>query len=316
MGNYNTDKQRCQADFETKYLSVVKQGEKITDVVRMSFTPACHIKKIAKDLYMKGRFDKDGNFDSETGEVFEVKAKEEPMRNRRSLKRIFKELRQLIAANFEGGKKELFLTLTYTGAEQNNDPKKVHKDFHDFWLRLKRAYSDAGLGYVAVVEPHASGMFHIHALIRATTAEYLYIPNQTMEAIWGHGSTETERLEDVDHMGAYVIAYMSNAELDPETAEKYAAEGDVVEKDGKKYIKGARLDYYPDGMQIHRHSRDIVKPNKLTGSDALRELDRLRALDATAKYINVKEIEQKDDAGNTRTAYVQTEQYKADLPWS
>ena len=316
MGNYSTDKPRCQADFETKYLSVVKQGEEITDVVRMSFEPACHIKRIAKDMYLKGRYDRDGNFESDTGEVFDVAKKEEPMRNRRSLKRIFKELRQLIAANFEGGNRELFVTLTYMGAEQNNDPKKVHNDFRDFWKRLKRAYSDAGLGYVAVVEPHASGMFHVHALIRARDAEYLYIPNETMAKIWGHGMTETERLEDIDHMGAYVIAYMSNAELDPESAKYYAAEGDVVEKDGKKYLKGARLDYYPDGMKIHRHSRDIIKPDKLTGSDAHRELARLRALDATAKYINVKEIEQTDDAGNTRTAYVQTEQYKADLPWS
>lgn len=374
MGHYSTHEPRSQQEFEAKYLTVTKQGDKITDVVRMNFLPACHIRKIGKDKYMKGkyvnpinanrieeqgkrkrhtitywqngekkleafwemlRYNFYGRYQRESKEnrrkaiyhakcvffptdmtIHTIATKEEPMRNRRSLKKIFKDLRQLIAANFEGGKRELFVTLTYTGAEQNNDPKKVHNDFRDFWKRLKRAYSDSGLGYVAVVEPHASGMFHIHALIRAKTAEYLYIPNQTMEAIWGHGSTETERLEDVDHMGAYVIAYMSNAELDPETAEKYAAEGDIVEKDGKKYIKGARLDYYPDGMQIHRHSRDIVKPNKLTGSEAMGELARLRALDAKAKYSNVKKIEHTDEAGNTRTAYVQTEQYKADLPWS
>lgn len=314
MGNYSTHERRSQEDFEVKYLSVVKQGEKITDVVRMSFKPACHIKKVAKDLYMKGRFDKDGNFESETGEVFDVKAKEEPMRNRRSLKRIFKELRQLIAANCEGGQKELWVTLTY--AKQTNDDRRIYTDFHDFWLRLKRSYAHAGLGYITVIEPHASGMFHIHVILRARNIDYLYIDNREMEKLWGHGMTKTERLEDIDHMGAYVIAYMSNAELDQETAEKYAAEGDIVEKDGKKYIKGARLDFYPDGMQIARHSRDMIKPEKLTGNDALRELGRLRALDATAKYVNVKEIEQTDDEGNTRTAYVQTEQYKADLPWT
>lgn len=374
MGHYNTHEPGNQEDFSVKYLTVTKQGDKITDIVRMNFVPACHIRKIGKDKYMKGKYvnpinanrieeqgkrlrhsvsyykngEKKGeefweilrygfrkryqreSKESRSKAVYHAKCvffptdmtihaiatKEEPMRNRRSLKKIFKDLRQLIAANFEGGKRELFVTLTYTGAEQNNDPKKVHNDFRDFWKRLKRAYSDAGLGYVAVVEPHASGMFHIHALIRATAAEYLYIPNQTMEAIWGHGSTETERLEDVDHMGAYVIAYMSNAELDPETAEKYAAEGDVVEKDGKKYIKGARLDYYPDGMQIHRHSRDIIKPDKLTGNDALREMEIINLIGRKPRYSNTKKIEHTDADGNTRTAYVQTEQYKADLPWS
>lgn len=372
MGNYNTPEPRSQQDFEVKYLSVTKQGEKITDVVRMSFKPACHIRKIDKDKFMIGkymnpisanrieeqgkrmkhtvsywqngekkleqfwkvlRYGFRGRYQRESKEsrrktvyhakcvffptdmtIHTIAIKEEPMRNRRSLKKIFKDLRQLIAANFEGGDKELFVTLTY--AEQTHDPKKIHNDFRDFWKRLKRAYAGAGLGYIAVVEPHASGEFHIHALIRARDVDNLYIPNEVMSQIWGMGFTKTERLEDIDHMGAYVIAYMSNMEIPPEYEAEYAKYDDIIERDGKKYIKGRRLDYYPDGMQIHRHSRDIVKPDKLTGSDAMGELARLRALDATAKYINTKEIEQTDDAGNVRTAYVQTEQYKADLPWS
>ena len=100
-----------------------------------------------------------------------------------------------------------FVTLTY--AEQTNDPKKIHADFKSFWERLKRAYSDAGLEYISVVEPHASGNFHIHVLIKATKIERLFIPNEVMEKIWTHGFTKTERLEDIDHIGAYVIAYMS-----------------------------------------------------------------------------------------------------------
>lgn len=313
MEHYSTPERRSQQDFDVKYLSVTKQGEKITDVVRMSFKPECHIKRIAKDLYLKGRYDREGNFLSD-GVVHEVATKEEPMRNRRSLKKIFKDLRQLIAANFEGGEKELFITLTY--AEQTHDPKQIHKDFVAFWKRLQRAYAGAGLGYIAVVEPHASGEFHIHALIRAREVDNLYIPNEVMSQIWGMGFTKTERLEDIDHMGAYVIAYMSNMEIPPEYEAEYAKHDDIIERDGKKYIKGKRLDYYPDGMQIHRHSRDIVKPDKLTGNDALRELVFLRNTGAEARYSHTKEIEQTDDAGNTRTAYVKTEQYKADLPWS
>lgn len=313
MGNYITPEKGCQALPEWKYTSVTIQNDSIFDVVKTSYTPRCYIKKIAKDLYVKGRYDREGNFVSD-GEVFRTATKEEPMRNRRSLKKIFRDLRQLISHNFSGGEKELFVTLTY--AEQTHDHEKVYADFKAFWKRLRRAYAGAGLGYIAVVEPHASGEFHIHALIRATSADSLYIPNEVMEKIWGHGFTKTERLEDVDHMGAYVIAYMSNMEIPQEYEEEYAKYNDIVERDGKKYIKGRRLDFYPDGMQIHRHSRDIVKPDKLTGAEAERELAILGTFGAKAVFSNVKEIEQKDIVGNEKTAYVQTEQYKTHgLPW-
>lgn len=260
---------------------------------------------------MKGSYDRDRNFITD-GEVFSVAEKGEPMRNRRSLKRIFKELRQLIAHNCEGGEKELFVTLTY--AEQTNDHKRIHKNFHDFWLRLKRAYADYGLEYITVVEPHASGMFHIHMLLKATSADKLYIPNEVMQKIWGHGFTKTERLEDIDHIGAYVIAYMTDMEIPPEFESEYAKYGDIVEKDGKKFIKGKRLDFYPDGMQISRHSRGMVRPEKLTDNSAHAELNILN-MSGKEKFSNVKEIEQIDEKGITHTGYVETSQHKYELPW-
>ena len=52
----------------------------------VSLKPACHIKRVNKTLYMKGRYDANKNFVT-LGEVFETSRKESPMRNRRSLKR-------------------------------------------------------------------------------------------------------------------------------------------------------------------------------------------------------------------------------------
>ena len=296
---------------EWKYIAYTEQGNRIVDVVRTSFKPACHIKRVNKTLYMKGRYDANKNFVT-LGEVFETSRKESPMRNRRSLKKIFKELRQLITHNCEGGLSELFVTLTY--AEQTNDPKKIHADFKSFWERLKRAYSDAGLEYISVVEPHASGNFHIHVLIKATKIERLFIPNEVMEKIWTHGFTKTERLEDIDHIGAYVIAYMSNLEIPPEFESEYAKYGDIEEIDGKKYIKGKRLDFYPDGMQISRHSKGMTRPNKLTGDEAETALDLLNGM-SRKTFSNVKEVEQKRDDGSVRTAYVETSQFKTERPW-
>ena len=78
---------------EWKYISYTEQGNRIVDVVRTSFKPACHIKRVNKTLYMKGRYDANKNFVT-LGEVFETSRKESPMRNRRSLKKIFKECKE------------------------------------------------------------------------------------------------------------------------------------------------------------------------------------------------------------------------------
>ena len=302
MKDYTTAFDKRQAGI-SRYVSAVEQAERILDVTMQSFEPACHIKRISKEMYLKGRYDREGNFLTD-GEVHEVHRKDEPMRNRRSLKRIFKELRQKITHNFGGGLNELFVTLTYRGEEQTNDPTKVHSDFKAFWQRLKRAYAEEALSYIAIVEPHGSGKFHVHLLLRANASEHLYIPYERMTEIWGHGTTQVERLESVDHIGAYFVAYFSNLELDPDEVERYEAEGDVVEKNGKKYIKGKRLDFYPDGMQIARSSRDLQKPPKLVGSDAVRAIE----LGGRVRSVHTKEIESIDQYGHPKTATITTAQ--------
>lgn len=254
-------------EFNWKYKSVTEQSPEgrvtILDVVRTSFVPKCHIKKVSKTEYMKGNYKEDGTFLSD-GEVYTFAEKEHHMRNRRSLRQIFRTLRQLIATNFTGGESELFLTLTY--ANQTNDPDQIHNDLKKFWLRLKYKYDS--LKYIAIVEPHATGMFHIHMLLSDTTGQPLFIPWEELKETWGLGMIEIDRLEDIDNMGAYFIAYFSNLELTPDEVTIYEEQGDIVEKDGKKYIKGKRLDYYPEHMRIYRHSRNCDKPTKITGFDA------------------------------------------------
>jgi hypothetical protein len=289
---------------QVQYSSAVIQNDNIIDYVTLTFKPACHIKRVTKELYMKGRYD-NGVFVTD-GEVFSVAVKEEQMRNRRSLKRIFKDLRQKIAHNYQGGINELFVTLTY--AEQTNDPQKVHADFKAFWQRLKRAYADKELGYISIVEPHGSGMFHIHLLLQEVNGEHLYIPFEDMARIWGLGAVKVERLETVDNIGAYFIAYFSNLEIPEDKLAEYEAQGDVEEKNGKKYIKGKRLDFYPDGMQIARSSRNMARPVRLENAAA----DALISADLRKVFEHTKEIETVDKLGRTRTAEVRTAQYRRD----
>lgn len=218
------------------------------------------------------------------------------MRNRRSLRQIFRTLRQLIATNFKGGESELFVTLTY--AEQHNEQSKIYSDIELFWKRLKYQYAD--LKYIAIVEPHASGNFHVHMLLADTTGQPLYIPDAEMRKLWGHGITSTERLDDIDHMGAYFIAYFTNMELSPDEIKAYEAEDDVEIKNGKAYLKGKRLDYYPEHMRIYRHSRNCDKPEKKDGLEVSEAI-------AGAKMTYSHEARFEQD-GNEYT--IMTEQYR------
>lgn len=257
---------RKNQEVEWKYTSAVVQTSgdaEIIDIVRTSFKPACHIKKISQKEYLTGAYNKAGEFLSD-GVVYTIKDKEEHMRNRRSLRQIFRTLRQLITNNYQGGGAELFVTLTY--AQQHNDPLKIYADLDKFWKRLKYQVSD-DLKYIAIVEPHASGNFHVHLLLADTTGSELYIPNEKMEALWGHGFTKTERLYDINNFGAYFIAYFTNMELSDEEIKVYAEDNDVEYKNGKAYIKGRRLDYYPENMRIYRHSKNCKKPEKFTGAE-------------------------------------------------
>lgn len=260
---------------EWKYTAATIQDpgndKAIIDVVRTSFKPACHIRKISKNEYIKGNTNARGEFISD-GIVYEFTEKENHMRNRRSLRQIFRTLRQLIAANFKGGDSELFVTLTY--AEQHNDKEQIYRDIDLFWRRLRYNYPD--LKYIAIVEPHASGMFHVHMLLADTTGQPLYIHDAEMRILWGHGITTTERLEDIDNMGAYFVAYFTNMELTPDEIKSYEAEDDIEYKNGKAYIKGKRLDYYPEHMRIYRHSKNCVKPEKIAGLETQELLENAR----------------------------------------
>lgn len=85
----------------------------------------------------------------------------------------------------------------------------------------------------------------MHVLLKSNQ-EILFIDNRELEALWGLGYTETDRLKASDDMGGYYVAYFTNA-----------CEG---EGKSKKYVKGSRLAMYSKGFKFYRCSRGIAKP--------------------------------------------------------
>ncbi|SHT65803.1 Uncharacterised protein [Mycobacteroides abscessus subsp. abscessus] len=226
-----------------------------------------HIKKLDKDRYV----------DIRTGEIKEFDHSETRKDNYNSLRQTFKRLRYLINNNFEGKANELHITLTYN--THVTDSKMLYEDFDKFIKRVRyRFKKQSSIDYLSVVEPQGSGRWHCHVLMRFNDLDSIYIPNKfdkrtkkpvdaPMYDLWGNGWVTIHSLKDVDNIGAYLSAYLTDVELDNETlltAVKEKREVVIREVEGKekKFIKGGRLHMYPPGMNLYRSSKGIVPPDR------------------------------------------------------
>ncbi len=183
----------------------------------------------------------------ETGEIHDMDTSNNTrLNNLKSTKQTMKKLRRLVVHNFTGGVNQLWITLTYR--EHVTNPREVYRDFKSFIRRIRARYGY--IEYIAVIEPQASGRWHLHVLMKNTTT--LTIPNKILADLWGKGFTNTKRLKRADKVGSYLITYLSNLQIGDENSDRKAT------------IKGARLYMYPKGIRIYRTSRGIEKPVEVT----------------------------------------------------
>lgn len=253
-----------------------------------------NIKKLDKNRYVE----------LSTGEIKDFKHSETRKDNYNSLRQTFKKIRYLINNNFVGAKNELHVTLTY--AENMTDTKRLYVDFKYFVERLRTRFKgQTSVDYISVVEPQERGAWHCHMLVRFNELESVYIPANELQEIWGHGFVKIKSLKDVDNIGAYLSAYLTDLEIDYEKLEvssifKISEEQremvvKVVEGKEKKFIKGGRLHMYPPGMNLYRKSKGIVFPEREKMS-----YDKIKKIVGSAKphYEKTYKVEQ-DDFENT-----------------
>lgn len=220
------------------------------------------IKKISKDEYVV----------IETGEVKEFKFKStNRSEDKESLRKTFKNIRELINTNFHGLDNELCFTITYK--ENVQDPKLLYKDFDKFIKKLKYHYGK--IDYINVVEPQNRGAWHCHILLKFIEHNKIFIANKRVAEFWGQGFVNVKAMKkDIDNLGAYLSAYLGDIEINDNNIIDLVQDQAIrvgqnikikeIEVDGvkKKFIKGGRLHYYPAGMNIYRCSRGIKKPTK------------------------------------------------------
>lgn len=237
---------------DSSYVTVTKMNH-IVEVQHMTKKNSqCHIQKLSKNTYV----------DKRDGEIKEFQLNENRSENLNSLRQTFKKLRYLINNNFFGSQNELFITLTY--AQQTNDHIKVGKDYDNFLKRLKRKYKPiSNVEALKVLEPHASGNYHMHVLLKFIDLDSVFIKNSELADIWKNGFVSVQSLAGVDNIGAYLSAYMSDLEV-PSNYDTKADNVEEKEVNGqkKKFIKGGRLVFYPSGVNLYTKTKGIVYPER------------------------------------------------------
>ena len=258
--------------------SIVKAGN-VTEVIeyRRKPTPP-KITKLTDDLYM-----------DEYGEVHEFQHIENRSQNLGGVRRTIRELRAIINANCTESQNCIFWTLTYR--ENMQDAKRLYNDFDAYKKRLWRYFSSVGIDrpeYISVSEPQNRGAWHLHILF-IWPHKRPRIEFSDVIPLWPYGSTRVEYVRNCDNMGAYFSAYLADLPLEdfqsvPDQEKSQMTGCEIVEKEipdpvdqektiKKKFIKGARLFWYPPGMNLYRTSRGIIRPEK-EWSTALSEKEK------------------------------------------
>jgi hypothetical protein len=232
------------------YRCVLQANRRFCDAKHLARKVLPHTKKISKDEYVI----------LSSGEIREYNEKVNYMRQRENLKRTMNELRQLIRHNFlDEGKNQLHVTLTYVGGEMK-DKERLFKDFDVFMKRTRRYLPDHQLEYITVAEPHSSGGWHMHLLLKSDKP-LNHLTNTEFEKLWGQGFTKKKILK-AENVGTYFVSYFTDLIINEYGQEMSVEEiaklkGDEISKRRKK---SARLIYYPMYFKFFRRSRGILDP--------------------------------------------------------
>lgn len=215
------------------------------------------IQKINKDSYIY----------LPTGEVKEYNHTENRSESKAVVSQTLKRLRDYINTNVVDPKNCKWITLTY--AENMTDTKRLYLDYEKFIKRFRYKYGK--VEYIVACEPQGRGAWHCHCII-IFDKKAPYIKNKELEELWQQGFTKTQKLDDIDNIGAYLTAYLGDMSLKEATEcnisysnndlKEVNEIGNQTLKEPKYFVKGARLCMYPPGFNIYRISRGIKKPIK------------------------------------------------------
>ena len=245
-----------QVDLDAKVR--VKEMGNVTEIMYSdSYASKCSIKKLDSENYL----------DLESGEIKQFKKMETRACDTASVRKSLGRLRDYINTNVVDVDNCKWVTLTYK--ENMTDTKKLYRDFDNFNRRLR---SEVGhYEYIVAREPQARGAWHMHVILIFNNA--FFLDNKIVWKAWSpkgfkcnYDYTKTQKLDNVDNVGAYLTAYLGDMDLESALEFGLLLNGDKVkevevsDEAPKRYVKGARLRLYPPKFNIYTCSRGIKKP--------------------------------------------------------
>lgn len=266
--------------------------------------------------------------------IYHFKKKENRSQDLRSVAKSLHRLRDIISTNItnpEDMKRCLFITLTYKS--NMKDPERLYADFKDFNRKMRnhlKANGHPTHEYIVAVEPQARGAWHAHVImIFPDTAPT--ISRSKITKLWGHGIVDVKPLTgDINDLGRYLIAYLSNMSLEDTIAARGLQGVDfrkvkgksISDENGNKidkaFVKGSRLHLYPVGFHLYRTSKGIKMPVLLNRFDnrALQMRDIAHFTSAEAQtYSKALEYYSDKEATFINNIWFQRFDYNTLVPW-
>lgn len=211
-----------------------------------------------------------------TGEIKEFKPR---IKNRSqgsiSLSNTRRDIKDTITTNCRGSNRKrcMFITLTYE--KPMIDTEKLCYDLNNFVSKFRYHYGK-DVQYIMLPAPQIKRKewsFHTHCIF-IFKGKAPFIDNKDIQKLWKFGITNTQYklYGNVDNLGAYFLAHLSDMPLDEVIElglpydEKDIKEVNFSYKDGKKLdkplkiVKGIRTKYYPPNFKILRKSEGLDKP--------------------------------------------------------
>jgi hypothetical protein len=187
-----------------------------------------------------------------------------------AVRRAVNKLKGIIRANFgQDVEREAHLTLTYKGCMNCTDT--LQKGLEKFIKQLRYNYKHHKFEYLAVMEPHGHGGWHIHILLKSDKPIWFDsggdLSYKDTLRMWrkangtGAGAVRHEKLpEDVKDFGMYFAAYFTTA-----ISEAVELSGDrvAIKAASKAAQKGSRIHFYPANFKFYRASRGIIRPKSI-----------------------------------------------------
>lgn len=251
---------------ESAMVSVTRSGTHLSGTIMLSNRRHV-IKRLKEGLYVN----------TETGELKPVttRPKEAP-RNPTSRNQSFRQLRNLIYANFTGSGAggEYMVTLEFTKSIDPSDLKQVKKTFKVFTEaglnRSFRSTFDQRAAFIVIFEPHQNGQWHAHLLLKGSESASKPIKGaalyEWLADHWTASQLTPEAFSTITTNSGlaqyfYLPSYKAKTES---TSTEHIAN------------KARRFSYYPQGVKFWGSSRGkdnqgkplLVQPTKETCSAA------------------------------------------------